>query len=167
MHQLMGRCPVRGHHAAQSADLANVADQGASVDIPNDRDFVAIQVKLRTLGGSPTRGDLREFTDDQRFDERPCCLFVIEIRANISNVRIGETNNLPCVTWVGENFLISGEAGIENDFAAAAREGAGSAAIKDAPVFERERGRSVLNFGQWCVLRRESFRLCFRRRRDR
>jgi hypothetical protein len=39
------------------------------------------------------------------------------------------------ITWVGENFLVTGETGIENDFTAAARDGAGSAAVKYAPVF--------------------------------
>ena len=56
------------------------------------------------------------------------------------------------VAGVGENFLITGEAGIENDFAAAARDSARSTAVKYAPVFQRKSGRSVLNFGQ-CVLR--------------
>ena len=52
------------------------------------------------------------------------------------------------VAGVGENFLITGEAGIENDFAAAARDRARSAAVKDAPVFQGERGGPVRNFGQ-------------------
>jgi hypothetical protein len=56
---------------------------------------------------------------------------------------------LPGITGVGENFLITGEAGIENDFAAAARNRARRAAVKDAPVFQRECRGSVLNFGQW------------------
>jgi hypothetical protein len=64
-------------------------------------------------------------------------------------VRIGQTDDLPGITGVGENFLISGEAGIENDFAAAARDGARRAAVKNAPVFQREYRGSVLNFGQW------------------
>jgi hypothetical protein len=66
-------------------------------------------------------------------------------------VRIREADNLPGVTGVGENFLVTGEAGIENDFAAATRERAGCAAVKDAPVFQREDRGSVRNFGQ-CVL---------------
>jgi hypothetical protein len=66
-------------------------------------------------------------------------------------VRIREANNLPGVTGVGENFLVTGEAGIENDFAAAARDRARRAAVKDAPVFQREYRRSVLNFGQWVL----------------
>jgi hypothetical protein len=63
-------------------------------------------------------------------------------------VRIRETNNLSRITGVGENFLVTGEAGIENDFAAAARNRAGRAAVKGAPVFQREDRGSVLNFAQ-------------------
>jgi hypothetical protein len=73
------------------------------------------------------------------------------VRAHVSDVRIREADNLPGVTGVGENFLVTGEAGIENDFAAAARNRASCAAVKDAPVFQREDGGSVRNFGQ-CVL---------------
>ena len=77
---------------------------------------------------------------------------VVEIRADVADVRIGQADDLPGVAGIGENFLVTGEAGIENDFAAAAREGARRAAVKYAPVFERENRGSVLNFGQ-CVLR--------------
>jgi hypothetical protein len=66
-------------------------------------------------------------------------------------VRIGQTDDLPGIAGVGEDFLISGKAGIENDFAAAARDRACCAAVKDAPVFQREYRRSVLNFGQWIL----------------
>jgi hypothetical protein len=66
-------------------------------------------------------------------------------------VRVSQTNNLAGVTGVGENFLVSGEAGIENDFAPAARDRARRAAVKNAPVFQRENRRSVLNFRQWVL----------------
>jgi len=63
-------------------------------------------------------------------------------------VWISQADNLPGVARVGENFLITGEAGIENNFAAPARDCAGRAAIKYAPVFQREYRGSVRNFGQ-------------------
>jgi hypothetical protein len=66
-------------------------------------------------------------------------------------VRVSEADNLPGITGIGENFLVTGEAGIENDFAAAARDGARRAAVKYAPVFQREDRGSVLNFGQWVL----------------
>ena len=66
-------------------------------------------------------------------------------------MRIRQADDLPGITGIGENFLVTGEAGIENDFAAAARDRARSAAVKYAPVFEREDCGSVLNFGQWVL----------------
>jgi len=66
-------------------------------------------------------------------------------------VRVREADNLPGITGVGKYFLISGEAGVKNDFAAAARDRAGRAAVKDAPVFQRENRGSVRNFRQWVL----------------
>jgi hypothetical protein len=67
-------------------------------------------------------------------------------------MRVRQANDLPGVAGVCENFLITGEAGIKNDFAAAARDSACGTSVKYAPVFQSESGGSVLNFGQ-CVLR--------------
>ena len=66
-------------------------------------------------------------------------------------MRIRQANDLSGIAGVGENFLVTGEAGIENDFAAAARDRARRAAVKYAPVFQREDRESVLNFGQWVL----------------
>jgi hypothetical protein len=71
-------------------------------------------------------------------------------------MRIRKANDLARITGVRENFLVTGKAGIKNDFAAAARDRAGRAAVKYPPVFEREYGGSVQNFRQR-VLRRTSF----------
>jgi hypothetical protein len=67
-------------------------------------------------------------------------------------VWISEANNLPGITGVGENFLVTGEAGIKNDFAAPARDRAGRTAVKYAPVFQRKCGGSMLDFRQWRLL---------------
>jgi hypothetical protein len=71
-------------------------------------------------------------------------------------MRISQADDLTGIARVGENFLVTGEAGIENDFATAARNRAGGAAIKDAPVFQREYRGSVLNFCQWVLPYRSS-----------
>ena len=91
-------------------------------------------------------------------------LLIVKVCANISNVRVSEADNLTRIARVGENFLISCEAGVENDFPAPARDGAGGAAVKDAPVFERKSRGAVLDFGQ-ILLRDNSFVLGFRRRK--
>ena len=69
---------------------------------------------------------------------------VVEIRADVSNVRIGQADNLAGIAGVGEDFLITGETGIKNDFAAATRASTRRAPVKYATVLEREsRGGSV------------------------
>jgi hypothetical protein len=78
-------------------------------------------------------------------------LLVVHVRTYIPDVRIGEANNLARVAGVSKNFLVTREAGIENDFAAAARDGARSSSVKYAPVFQREDCRSVMNFRQWSL----------------
>jgi hypothetical protein len=55
-------------------------------------------------------------------------------------VGIGQADNLPGITGIGENFLVTGEAGIENDFPAPAGPGSRCASMKYSPVFKRKRG---------------------------
>jgi hypothetical protein len=106
---------------------------------------------MRGFGGVPVRSNLGKIADNQRFDVGLVPLHHRDSR-RLSDVRISQTNNLPGVTWISENFLIAGEAGIENNFAAAARDRASRAAIKYAPVLQRENCGSMQNLGQ-CALR--------------
>jgi hypothetical protein len=95
---------------------------------------------------------LRELAHHQRFDVRLGRFLVVEVGADIADMGIGQADDLAGIARVGENFLITGEAGVENDFAAAARDGAGRAAVKDAPVLERQDCRTMQDFVQ-CALR--------------
>lgn len=130
--------------------------QGARIDVPDDWNLVTVQVKLGRLGRSPVGSNLGEFANNQRFDVRTGGLFIVEIGPDVADVGIGQANNLSGIARIGENFLVTGKAGIENNFATPAGDGAGRAAVKYAPVFERESGRSVKNFCQ-CILRAASF----------
>jgi hypothetical protein len=149
--QLLGGRAVGCDDAAQGANIANVADERAGVDIPDGGNFVAVQIELGGFGGAPVRRDLRKLAHDQRFDVGAGGFFVVEIGADIADVRIRQANDLAGVAGIGENFLITGEAGIENDLAAATRDGAGGSAVKYAPVFQSEGGGPVLNFGQFVL----------------
>src|SRR6185437_1709326 len=64
-------------------------------------------------------------------------------------------DNLAGVTGIGENFLVTGKAGIKNDFAATAATCARRAPLKYSSVFEREY-RAVSVRRLQCVLRRNS-----------
>jgi hypothetical protein len=129
-----------------------VADEGAGVDVPDDGNAVAFEVFLRGFPRAPVGGDRRKFADDQAFDVRLGRFFVVKIGADISDVRIGEADNLAGIAGVGEYFLIAGETGIENNFSATARASAGRAAVKYASVFQRE-NRAPCALLRQCVLR--------------
>jgi hypothetical protein len=94
---------------------------------------------------------LRKLANDEPLDVRAGRFFVVEIGADIADVRIRQANDLARIAGICENFLIAGEARIENDFAASARDGAGGAPVKYAPVFQSESGRPVLDFGQFVL----------------
>jgi hypothetical protein len=66
-------------------------------------------------------------------------------------VRVSKANNLAGIAGVGENFLVTGEAGIENDFSAVARASASRAALKYSSVFQRE-VRATCELLRQCVL---------------
>jgi hypothetical protein len=78
-------------------------------------------------------------------------LFVIDIRSDVSNMWIRQADDLPRVARVGENFLISGEAGVENDFAAAPGDRSRGAPMKNAPIFERKNSLPCFCFRQWTL----------------
>ena len=105
---------------------------------------MALEVGLCRFRRAVIRRELRKLAHDERLDVRVRRFFVVEIRADVSNVGIREADNLSGITGVGEYFLVAGEAGIKNDFAAATGTRARRTPVKYAPVLEREkRGGSV------------------------
>ena len=136
-------------------------DECASIDVPYHGNFVTLKIRLRRLARAPIRGYLREIADDQSFDVRARRFLIVEIRADISYVRVSEADNLAGITGVCENFLVAGKAGIKNNFAAAAATCARRAASKYSSVFEREyRAVSVRRLQR--ILRRDSSYTSFR-----
>jgi hypothetical protein len=68
-------------------------------------------------------------------------------------MRISEADDLPGIARIGENFLVAGEAGVENDLTAVARASARRTSAKDSSVLERERRASSEGLVQ-CVLQK-------------
>ena len=130
--------------------------EGARVNVPYHRNAVAFKILLGGFARPPVGSECGEFSDDETFDVRLRRFLVVNIRAHVADVRIREAHDLPGVTRIGEYFLIAGEAGIENDFAAAARLRARRATAKYPPVLERESRATCEGLVQ-CVLQKMSF----------
>jgi hypothetical protein len=65
---------------------------------------------------------------------------ILGIRSYISNMGIGQANNLAGIAGISKNFLVTREAGIENNFAASPNLCSGGAALKYSSIFKRECG---------------------------
>ena len=109
------------------------------------------QIVLRGFARAPVGSDGGEFANDERLDVRVRGFLIIGIGPDVANVRISQADNLARVTWIGENFLISGEAGVKNDFAAPPGDRSRGAAMKNAPVFERKNSLPSFCFRQWIL----------------
>ena len=111
-----------------------------------------LEILLCRFLRTPVGSQRRKFAHYQAFDVGLAGFLIVAIGADISDVRIGEANDLAGITGVGEYFLIAGEAGVKNNFSAAARASAGRAAVKYASVFQRE-NRALCALLRQCVLR--------------
>ena len=66
--------------------------------------------------------------------------------AGIADVRIGERDDLAGVGGIGEDFLVSGQRGIENDFASGVALGSDGLAAEDGTVRQRQHRRYAHGF---------------------
>jgi hypothetical protein len=105
------------------------------------------QIGLGGFTGTPIRGDHREFPHDQGFDVWNGRFLIIEVRSHVAYVRIGQADNLSRITWIGKDFLISGETSIENDFTTAPRDRSSGAPAENSPVFKR---KNPWSYGCFC-----------------
>jgi hypothetical protein len=131
-------------------------NERARIHVPQNGNIVPHEIILRRFARTPVGGDGGKFPDDERLDVRACGLLVIGVGPDVSNVRVSQADNLARVTRIGEDFLVSGEAGVENDFAAAPGDRSCGTAMKNAPIFERKNSLPSFSFRQWTLFLRPS-----------
>jgi hypothetical protein len=93
---------------------------------------------VRGFTRPPIGCEYGEFANDQGLDIGPGRFFVVEVGADVADMRIGEADNLARIARIGEDFLVTSKAGIENDFAATTGTSARRTAVKYSSVLERE-----------------------------
>ena len=131
--------PMRGEDAAHHAASPQMADQRARVDVADDREC------------RPSRGSRRPSASERQLlasgensrTTRPSMnglrsLVVRLVRAVVADLRIGEDDDLAGIGRIGENFLISGDGGIEDNFAGPFRARTKTPALEDCSVFQGE-----------------------------
>ena len=103
--------------AGQRPLRAQVTREASGVDSLDDRYAVSHEKALEFLGRTPVRAQRRELAHHEPAAPGLVRLVVERRHSVISNVRIGERDDLTRVTGVGDDFLISRERGVEHELA--------------------------------------------------
>ena len=96
------------------------------------------QEALRGLIRAPVARQRRKLAHRQSFYIRPRRLGVVLIRAVVADLRIRQHHDLPGIGRVGEDFLVSGDRGIEDHFARAFDGRTKTLSLEDRAVFQGE-----------------------------
>ena len=112
--------------------------QRARVDSCNHRDAGRRQKVLRRLIRAPVARKRRELAHHQTFDEWPSRFIVGLIGAVVADLRVGENHDLSGIRRIGEDFLVAGDGGIENDFTCPLDGRTITPALEDGAVFQGE-----------------------------
>ena len=131
----MSRC---ADDAALRAVGAEVAHDRAGVQVLDGGNLVALQELLAVLAAAPVAGNRAELTNHQAFNVRTRRFVVVGVGAVVADLRIGQNNNLAGIGGVGEDFLLTGDGSIENNFPVTFAFGAVAFAAEDAPIFQRK-----------------------------
>src|SRR2546428_7718553 len=87
---------------------------------------------------APVAGQRRDLSNYETFNERLAGLAIVLVGAVISDLRVCENDDLTGIGWVSEDFLVTGNGGIENYFTVAFRGRTKASALEDCPVFQGE-----------------------------
>ena len=128
----------RGEHATHDAAGAQVADEGARVEIADDGYTGPGKEGIGRGIAAPVAGHGGKLADHETLDVWTLRLVVGGAGSVIADLGIGQDHDLAGIRGVGEDFLIAGECGIEDNFAASLGGRTKTPALEDAPVFQGE-----------------------------
>src|SRR5262249_23542663 len=151
---------VAGHDAAGLRTLLTQEPRELAGIDARDGDHLAALEKLRQgFVRTPAAGDEWQIADDETCRIHLRGLEVLGCGAGVADVRAGERDDLPRVGRVGENLFVSGEGGVENDFACGVALRSDRLAAEDRSIGQREHRRyaHVINSPSLTYTKREEF----------
>ena len=129
-------------HRLLRADVADVTHEGARVDALDRGDPVPREVRAEPLLGPPRRGRLTVLAHDEATHVRPARLDVLAVHADVADLRVRHRHELPLVRRVGQDLLVPGHAGVEDELAHGLGLRAEGAAAKHRTVGQGEQRRA-------------------------
>jgi hypothetical protein len=131
----------RDDAAVLGAAGAQQTGQSPGVDAGDRDDALVREVLWQRAAGAEARRLQRQLADDESGRVHARGFGVLVVDADVADMRVRQRDDLPAVARVGQDFLVTGQRGIENDLADAAAGGADRNAGEDRTVGEHEQGR--------------------------
>ena len=125
-----------GNHALHGALVADMQRDGTGIDLIYTNLAVFFKIVGQRLGCPPVAVDPGAFTDHKALGKNAARFGVFVIDAVVSNKGIGHGDDLSMVGGVGQNFLISGHGGVENQLTVEFSRSGKRLAFKAGAVFE-------------------------------
>ena len=130
--------------------VAQMAHQGAGVDLAEHWNLVALQILFGDLLRAPVGADARKLAHDQALDVRARGLVVVGVGAVVADFGIGENYDLPGVGGIGEDFLVAGDGGVKNNFPVTFAFCTVAFAAEDPAIFQRKDCLHCIS-GEWIL----------------
>src|SRR2546427_12764504 len=114
--------------------------QRPRVDLADPDDRRLVQVSMQVATRAPGGSDRRDLPHDETRYLGPRGLHVLAIHPVVPDVGIGHRDDLAGVGRIGEDFLVTAEGGVENDFAFGLPEPSKRKASEESAVFQGQDG---------------------------
>ena len=122
------------------AFLTQDAGQATGIDTGDGHGAVLFQIGIQRLLVAPARRQQRQVTNDQTGSPHAVGFGVFRRGAGVTDVRVGQGNDLLGIGRIGEDFLIAGHGRIEHDLTNGMTIGSNGIAAKNAAVSKGEYG---------------------------
>src|SRR5439155_3706735 len=118
--------------------VAEVPHERAGIDALDAGNAVPREVGAEALLRAPARGSLAVLAHDEAAHVGTARLDVLTVHADVADLRVGHGDELPLVGGIGQDLLVPGHAGVEDELARDLTERAEGAAAEDRAVGKRE-----------------------------
>ena len=114
------------------------ACQTARIDAVNSNKPIPAQVIGQVFRCTPVAVQVRAIAHDQSGRHGSIGFLVFGIATGIADMRISKRDQLACIGWIGQNFLVSGHGRVENHFTGRLTTGADTPAVENTAVFQSQ-----------------------------
>jgi len=129
--------PHRQRWHALRTLLAQYAGQLAGIDAGDGDDVFGFKIIRQGLRRAKAGSKNRQIPDNQTGGLDPARFHIFGIDAGIADMRIGQRDDLAAIARIGEDFLITGDRGIEHHFADRMTGRTNRKTLENRPVCER------------------------------